>query len=85
MPLHVLGAGAVLFALGAASMPLMKAAAPFIGRALRPIARTAVKEGVLIQRQVQAVVQEAWQDVEHLTAEARAELDRQARGDETVS
>jgi hypothetical protein len=85
MALHVLGAGAVLFALGAASMPLMKAAAPFIGRALRPIVRTAVKEGVLIQRQVQAVVQEAWQDVEHLTAEARAELDRQARGDETVS
>jgi hypothetical protein len=85
MALHVLGAGAVLFALGAASTPLMKAAAPFIGRALRPIVRTAVKEGVLIQRQVQAVVQEAWQDVEHLTAEARAELDRQARGDETVS
>ena len=85
MALHVLGAGAVLFALGAASMPLMKAAAPFIGRALRPIVRTAVREGVLIQRQVQAVVQEAWQDVEHLTAEAQAELDRQARGDERDS
>jgi ABC-type protease/lipase transport system fused ATPase/permease subunit len=85
MALHVLGAGAVLFALGAASMPLMKAAAPFIGRALRPIVRMAVKEGVLIQRQVQAVVQEAWQDVEHLTAEAQAEPDRQARGDETAS
>jgi hypothetical protein len=66
-------------------MPLMKAAAPFIGRALRPIVRTAVKEGVLIQCQVQAVVQEAWQDVEHLTAEAQAEPDRQARGDETAS
>jgi urease accessory protein UreF len=85
MALHVLGAGAVLFALGAASMPLMKAAAPFIGRALRPIVRTAVKEGVLIQRQVQAVVQEARQDVEHLTAEAQAELDCQERGDETAS
>jgi hypothetical protein len=38
---HVLGAGVVLFALGAASMPLMKAAAPFIVRALRPIVRQA--------------------------------------------
>jgi len=85
MALHVLGGGPVLYALGAASMPLMKAAVPFIGRALRPIVRTAVKEGVLIQRQVQAVVQEARQDVEHLTAEAQAELDRQARGDETAS
>jgi hypothetical protein len=86
MALHVLGAGAVLFALGAASMPLMKAAAPFIGgRALRPILRTAVKEGVLIQRQVQAVVQEARQDVEHLTAEAQAEIERQERSDETAS
>jgi hypothetical protein len=85
MALHVLGAGVVLFALGVASMPLMKAAAPFIGRALRPIVRTAVKEGVLIQRQVQAVAQEARQDFEHLTAEAQAELDRQERGNETAS
>jgi hypothetical protein len=85
MALHVLGAGAVLVALGAASVPLMKAAAPFIGRALRPIVRTAVKEGVLIQRQLQAAVQEARQDVEQLTAEARAEVDRQERGDETAS
>jgi hypothetical protein len=85
MALHVLGAGPVLVALGAASVPLMKVAAPFIGRALRPIIRTAVKEGVLIQRQVQAVVQEARQDVEQLTAEARAEVDRRERGDDTAS
>jgi hypothetical protein len=83
--LHVLGAGVALVALGAVSMPLLKAAVPFIGRALRPIVRTAVKEGVLIQRQVEAVVQEARRDVEHLAAEARAEIDRQERGDETAS
>jgi hypothetical protein len=81
MALHVLGAGAALFVLGAASMPLVKAAAPFVGRALRPVIRTAVKEGLLIQRQVQAVVQEARQDVENLTAEARAELDRREKAD----
>jgi hypothetical protein len=81
MALHVLGAGAALFVLGAASMPLVKAAAPFVGRALRPVIRTAVKEGLLIQRQVQAVVQEARQGVENLTAEARAELDRREKGD----
>ena len=85
MALHVLGAGAALFVLGAASMPLVKAAAPLVGRALRPVIRTAVKEGLLIQRQVQAVVQEARQGVENLTAEARAELDRQERGDVEAS
>jgi hypothetical protein len=85
MAFHVLGAGAMLVALGAASVPLMKAAVPFIGRALRPIVRTAVKEGVLIQRQVQAVVQEARRDVEKLAAEAQGEIDRQERGDETAS
>jgi hypothetical protein len=50
MALHLLGAGAALFVLGAASMPLVRAAAPFVGRALRPVIRTAVKEGLLIQR-----------------------------------
>jgi Protein of unknown function (DUF5132) len=85
MALHVLGAGAAIFVLGAASMALMNAAAPRIGRALRPVVRTVVKEGVLIQRQMQAVVQEARQGVEDLTAEARAELDRPERGDEKTS
>jgi hypothetical protein len=85
MALHVLGAGAVLFVLGAASMPLMKAAAPLIGRVFRPVIRTAVKEGILIQREVQAAVQEARQGVENVTAEARAELDRQQRGDAETS
>jgi hypothetical protein len=85
MALHVLGAGAVLFALGAASAPLMKAAAPLIGRALRPVIRTAVKEGVLIQRQVQAVVQEVREGVEQVTAEARGEIDAQERGDAEAS
>lgn len=77
-----------MFIVGAASMTLMKAAAPLLGRALRPVVRTAVKEGVLIQRQVQAAAQEAWQDVESLTAEARAELNRQEQqeqGDEKRS
>jgi hypothetical protein len=85
MALHVLGAGAVLFVLGAASMPLMKAAAPLIGRVFRPVIRTAVNEGILIQREVQAVVQEARQGIENVTAEARAEFDRPQRGDAETS
>jgi ABC-type protease/lipase transport system fused ATPase/permease subunit len=84
MALHVLGAGAVLFALGVASVTVMKAAAPLIGRTLRPVVRTAVKEGVLIQRQVQAAAQEVWRDVQDITAEAQADLDRR-EGDEKQS
>jgi Protein of unknown function (DUF5132) len=84
MALHILGAGAVLFALGVASVTVMKAAAPFIGRTLRPVVRTAVKEGVLIQRQVQAAAQEVWRDVQDITSEAQADLDRR-QGDEKQS
>jgi ABC-type protease/lipase transport system fused ATPase/permease subunit len=84
MALHVLGAGALLFALGAASVTVMKAAAPLIGRTLRPVVRTAVKEGVLIQRQVQAAAQEVWRDVQDITSEAQADLDRH-QGDEKQS
>jgi ABC-type protease/lipase transport system fused ATPase/permease subunit len=85
MALHILGAGAAIFVLGAASATVMKAAAPYIGRALRPVVRTAVREGMLIQRQVQAIAQEARQDIRDITAEARGELDRQAKGDEQNS
>jgi hypothetical protein len=85
MALHLLGSGAVLFVLGAASVTIMKAAAPLIGRACRPLVRTAVREGMLIQRQVQAAAQEAWQDVQDITAQAQAELDRQAKDHEKGS
>jgi ABC-type protease/lipase transport system fused ATPase/permease subunit len=85
MALHFLGAGAALFVLGAASVTVMKAAAPLIGRTLRPAVRAVVREGMLIQRQVQAVAQEAWQDVQDITAEAQADLDRPAKGDEKPS
>jgi ABC-type protease/lipase transport system fused ATPase/permease subunit len=85
MALHFLGAGAALFVLGAASAIVMKAAAPLIGRTLRPVVRTAVREGILIQRQVQAAAQEVRKDVQDITAEAQAELERPAKGDEKTS
>jgi ABC-type protease/lipase transport system fused ATPase/permease subunit len=85
MALHFLGAGAALFILGAASVTVMRAAAPLIGRTLRPVVRTAVREGMLIRRQMQAVAQEAWQDVQDITAEAQAELDRPAKSEEQTS
>jgi hypothetical protein len=75
----------MIFFLGMISVPIMKVVLPLIGRALRPVLRGIIREGILIQRQVQATVQEAWQDVEDITAEAQAELDRRERGNETTS
>jgi hypothetical protein len=49
------------------------------------VLRAIIREGLLIQRQVQATAQEAWQDVEDIAAEAQAELDRRERGNGTVS
>jgi Protein of unknown function (DUF5132) len=79
-----LTSGPVIFVLGMLSLPIFKAVLPFIGRALRPVLRAIIREGLLIQRQVQAAAQEAWQDVEDITAEAQAELDRRERGNGTV-
>jgi hypothetical protein len=75
----------MIFLLGMFSLPLLKAILPAIGRALRPVLRGIIREGILFQRQVQTVVQEAWQDVEDITAEAQAELDRRERGNGQIS
>ena len=80
MALHLVGAGAAMFVLGAASVTVMKAAAPLIGRVLRPVVRTAVREGILLRRQIEAVTQEVRQDLQDMTVEARGELDRQEKG-----
>jgi Protein of unknown function (DUF5132) len=79
-----LTSGPVIFVLGMLSLPIFKAVLPLIGRALRPVLRATIREGLLIQRQVQAAAQEAWQDVEDITAEAQAELDRRERGNGSV-
>jgi hypothetical protein len=79
-----LTSGPVIFVLGMLSLPIFKAVLPLIGRALRPVLRAIIREGLLIQRQVQAAAQEAWQDVEDITAEAQAELDRRERGNGSV-
>jgi hypothetical protein len=80
-----LTSGLAIFLLGMISVPLMKVILPPIGRALRPVLRGIIREGILSQRRIQAVMQEAWQDVEDLTAEAQAELDRKERGNGTDS
>ena len=69
------------FFIGAASVAVLKAAAPVIGSVARPLLREAVKGGLLIGRQVQTVVQEAWQEVEDITAEAKAEMDQPQNGE----
>jgi hypothetical protein len=79
-----LTSGPVIFVLGMLSLPIFKAVLPLIGRALRPVLRAVIREGLLIQRQIQAAAQEAWQDVEDITAEAQAELDRRERGNGPV-
>jgi hypothetical protein len=70
-----------MFFVGAAAAAVLKAAAPAIGSVARPLLREAVKGGLLIGRQVQTVVQEAWQEVEDITAEAKAEVDQPQNGE----
>jgi Protein of unknown function (DUF5132) len=69
-----------MFVVGAASAAVLKAVAPAIGNVARPLLREAVKGGILLGRQVQTVVQEAWQEVEDITAEAKADIDQPQNG-----
>jgi hypothetical protein len=66
-----------IFALGAASVAVWNVAAPVIGGILRPLVKETIKGGILVGRQIQTLAEEAWQDVEDLTAEAQAELNSQ--------
>jgi hypothetical protein len=74
---RMLASPRTMFLLGAASGVVLKAIAPAVGSMVRPLVRETIKGGILLTRQVQAVVQEAWQEVEDLTAEAQAAVDQE--------
>jgi hypothetical protein len=74
-----------IFFMGAASVAVLKAMAPLLGSVGRPLLREAIKGGLLLKREIQTVVEEAWQDVEDITAEAQAEIEREQHGNEKAS
>jgi hypothetical protein len=65
-----------MLALGAASAASWNVVGPILGNIVRPLLKEAIKGGLLLQKQVQSIAEEAWQDIEDLTAEAKAEMDR---------
>jgi Protein of unknown function (DUF5132) len=81
MLLKLFKSKSMLFTLGAVSAASWNAISPVLGRVLRPALKEAIKGGIILQRQVQAIAQEAWQDVEDLTAEAKAEVDAKTKAE----
>jgi len=73
--LKLLKSKPVLFGLGAASAASWNIIAPILGNVVRPVLKETIKAGIILQKQVQTIAQEAWQDVEDLTAEAKAEVE----------
>jgi hypothetical protein len=65
----------VMFGLGAASAASWTTLGPLLGRVVRPVLKEVIKTGIILQKEIQTVTQKAWQDVEDLTAEAKAEID----------
>lgn len=61
------------FALGVGAALMAKALAPAIGRWTRPLARTIVKQGVILSEGAQVRASQLREDLEDLVAEARAE------------
>lgn len=72
--LKLLKSKPVVFGLGAASAASWNIISPILGNVLRPALKEIIKGGIILQKQVQTIAQEAWQDVEDLTAEAQAEI-----------
>ena len=82
---RVLTSPGTMFVVGAASAAVLKAVAPALGNVARPLLREAIKGSILLGRQVQTVVHEAWQEVEDITAEAKAEMDQPQNGAPTTN
>jgi hypothetical protein len=67
-------------AIGVGALLVVPTLFPSVGRALRPVAKQAIKAGVSIYDRTVTTVREAAGD---LVAEARAELESESRGAET--
>ena len=61
------------FALGVGAALAARAFAPSLGRALRPAARSVIKQGIMLTQGAQVRAAELREDLEDLVAEAREE------------
>jgi hypothetical protein len=68
--------------LGARGKELLRAAARPVGRAVRPVVRSTIRESMLLSREVQRIAESAREDIEDLTAEARDEAMSRAEPDD---
>jgi Protein of unknown function (DUF5132) len=68
-----------IYALGVGTAAVAKAAGPALGRALRPAARSVIKQGLIVGHEVQRLTEEASASLGDLTAEARQEVESRDR------
>lgn len=73
-----------VFFWGAASGLALAIAAPLLNRQARPVMRGAIKGGILASRYVQRAASGIKEDVQDLTAEAKADLDVEKNPSEPV-
>jgi hypothetical protein len=68
-----------IYALGLGTAAVAKAAGPALGRALRPAARSVIKQGLIVGHEMQRLTEEASASLGDLTAEARQEVESRDR------
>ena len=68
------------FALGVGAALAVQAFGPALGRWIRPAARAAVKQGIILSEGAQARAAGLREDLEDLVAEARDDVRRDAEG-----
>jgi hypothetical protein len=76
-PLQI-GAGKII-AVGVAAAVLAPLALPVVARSARPLARAAVKTGIVVYEKGRETLAEAGETFDDLVAEARAELEQEGR------
>ena len=69
----LLSSPSAMFLVGVASANVIKKAAPAIGRALRPAVRETIRLGMVASREVFEMAESVREELEDITAEARAE------------
>jgi hypothetical protein len=63
------------FGLGLKGKDLLRAAAPRVGRASRPIVKATIRQGYVLSREMRQMAEGVREDLEDITAEAVQETD----------
>jgi hypothetical protein len=70
--------------IGAVGKQLLRAAAPRVGSASRPLVRETIRQSLLLNRELRQIADSVREDLEDMTAEARREVEGSTSSGDTA-